>query len=367
MNGPMRRVALALFVALLLIALDVTYWQVVAADRLREDPRNTRVLARSARERGQLISSDGIVLALSTPDQTHPRHYVREYPHASLYAHTIGVSSLLFGDTGLEATHADLLTSGSDLTVSSIIEALLGQDLRARFLQLTLNHRLQAAAAQALGGRVGGVVAIEPSTGRVLAMVSSPSFDPNALVGEQAEAAWEALEGDPSRPLDDRSGGSRLLEQEGAAPFTALEMALRAAALAHNGQLMTPYLVARVFDADSTLESETVPTVQSEAFSPEEAALVAESMVTLIIRNEVLGDVLGRGEYGTHQDPAGGRFLWFTGFVPVDEPTLAVGVVIEESDGSLDTAEGDNWNSPGTIPISRAVLAAWLDQQIPAP
>ncbi len=364
MNGPMRRAALALFAVFLVIALDITYWQVVAADRLREDARNVRVLALSERERGQIVSADSVVLARSALDPPGPRHYAREYPHDSLYAHTVGFASRL-GDGGVEASHAQLLTSGSDLTVSSIIAALLGEDLRAHSLQLTLDHRLQQASARALGSRRGAVVALDPATGRVLALVSAPAFDPNSLVGADAEAAWEELAADPARPLDNRALGRPLLEQPpweelaaapdpGGAPDTALGLALRAAAIAEEGRLMAPYLVARVFDPDSLVESEAAPAVHSELFSAEEAADLAQSLVQVIISNETLGAVRGLGEFGEGGTPSGGRFTWFAGFIPADEPALAVAAAVEEDAGAA------------ALPVGRAVLTAWLDQQASA-
>lgn len=366
MNGPMRRAALALFAVFLVIALDITYWQVVAADRLREDARNVRVLALSERERGQIVSADSVVLARSALDPPGPRHYAREYPHDSLYAHTVGFASRL-GDGGVEASHAQLLTSGSDLTVSSIIAALLGEDLRAHSLQLTLDHRLQQASARALGGRRGAVVALDPATGRVLSLVSAPAFDPNSLVGADAEAAWEELAADPARPLDNRALGRPLLEQpsweelasaaapdRGVPPDTALGLALRAAAIAEEGRLMAPYLVARVFDPDSLVESEAAPAVHSELFSAEEAAGLAQSLVQVIISNETLGAVRGLGEFGEGGTPSGGRFTWFAGFIPADEPALAVAAAVEEDAGAA------------ALPVGRAVLTAWLDQQASA-
>lgn len=372
MNGPMRRAALALFAAFLVIALDITYWQVVAADRLREDARNTRVLALAERERGQIVSADSVVLARSVLDPPGPRHYTRVYPYASLYAHTVGFTSRL-GDGGVEASHAPLLTSGSDLTVSSIIAALLGEDLRAHSLQLTLDHRLQQAAARALGDRRGAVAALDPATGRVLALVNAPAFDPNSLVGADAEGVWEELAADPARPLDNRALGRPLLEQpaweelaggaapdRGGAPDTALGLALRAAAIAEEGRLMAPYLVARVFDPDSRLESETAPAVHSELFSAEEAASLAQSLVQVIIRNEALGAVRGLGEFGESGTPSGGRFAWFAGFIPADEPALAVAAAVEEAAGGPEAA------AAAALPIGRALLSAWLDQQASA-
>ena len=208
MNGPLRRVALALFIAFMVLVLDVTYWQVIAADRLRDDARNSRVLlTQSGRERGLIISSDNETLAISIADPGDTQRFLRNYPNGELYAHTVGFSSLLFGDVGIEAAFADELTSGRDLTVSGILSALFGGEVDARSLQLTLNHQLQLAADQALNGQTGAVVAIDPETGAILAMVSSPSFDPNTLIGPGASAAWEALTGDPSAPLKSRATG----------------------------------------------------------------------------------------------------------------------------------------------------------------
>ena len=375
MNGPMRRVALALFIAFLLLALDVTYWQIIAADRLRQDPQNSRVLlTRSSRERGQIISSDTAVLARSVPDPSDPRHYVREYPYTSLYAHTVGFSSLLFGDSGIEASYVTVLTSGRDLTVSGIINALLGEDLRARSLQLTLNHRLQGTAARALGNRQGAVVAIEPASGQVLAMVSSPAFDPNSLVGEDAEAAWETLGGDAARPLENRATGMHIPEESLPADLvaaanlepdtsqdTALEMALRTAAVAGGGRLMRPYLVARVFDADSNLVSETEPVLLAQSFGTDIATALQEGMEQVVVESARFGQVRGVGKTGFGAGAGGRWHVWFVGFLPMDEPAIAVAVVVE----SVVRAEESGTGASEAASIGRVVMTAWLDQQNP--
>ena len=368
MNGPMRRVSLGLFIAFLVLALDVTYWQTIAAEGLREDPRNSRVmLTRSGRQRGQIISADTEVLARSVPDPSDPRYYVREYPHGSLYAHTVGFSSLLFGDSGIEASYATKLTSGRDLTVSSIINALLGQDLRARSLQLTLNHRLQETAARALGDRRGAVVALEPASGQILAMASSPTFDPNSLIGVDTDPAWEALGEDVARPLENRATGRSLpgepLPEDpvlpGPDPSTALEIALRTAAIAREGRVMTPYLVARVFDGDSNLESETVPVLHSEPISTADAAVLADRMEQLAIHSARLGEVRGAGETGGGAGPTGRRQVWFSGYVPAGEPLIVVAVVVEPMTEAGANATG----ASEAASIGRAVIAAWLDHQ----
>jgi peptidoglycan glycosyltransferase len=89
-----------------------------------------------------------------------------------------------------------------------VLNVLLGGDARARGLRLTIDHELQVAAAAALGDQRGAVVALDPATGAVLAMVSSPSFDPNSLIGSGAGAAGAALETDATEPLLNRAIGA---------------------------------------------------------------------------------------------------------------------------------------------------------------
>ncbi len=208
MNGPIRRAALVLLAAFLALAATATYWQVFAADRLRDDPRNDRaLLARTGRQRGSISSSEGLILAHSVREPDESRRFRRRYPQDDLYAHTVGFSSL-FGDYGLEESYAGQLASGRDFTVSGALNALLGQDTRARSLQLTLHHGLTRAAASALGGRTGAAAALDPRTGAVLALASSPRFDANAVVGPGADAAWGELSADPARPLVNRATGA---------------------------------------------------------------------------------------------------------------------------------------------------------------
>lgn len=375
MNGPVRRVALALFVAFFLLALDITYWQIIAADRLRIHPGNPRVLiAQSGRQRGQIISSDTAVLATSVGDPSDPRYYVRDYPYGALYAHTVGFSSRLFGDSGVESSHASVLASRQDLTVSGIINRLLGEDLRPRSLQLTLNHHLQQMTQRALGSRRGAVVAIEPSSGRLLALVSSPTFDPNSLVGPGAATAWEALRADTDLPLVNRATGASLpgellppalleaLPPEGdSPPVAALPLGLRAATAAGGGVLMRPHIVARVFDAASNLESETEPVLLAGPADVEAALVLQAGMDPLVVPTRSLGQLSGLGETGSGYTGSGGQAVWFAGFVPAGQPAIVVAVVIESLDPSAEPGIG----SAEAASIGRAVMREWLDTQGP--
>lgn len=206
MNGPIRHLAAALFLAMLALVGMVSWLQVIQASEYRDDPRNARVVAaRAGRERGTIITADGVVVAVSQADPSDPRVFRRSYPEGEQYAHIVGYSTVLFGNTGLEASKSSELVSNRDSTISGVLNAVLGGDLRPRGLRLTINHELQRVARDALAGQIGAVVALDPATGAVLAMVSNPSFDPNTLLGINAGPAGEALENDPEEPLLNRA------------------------------------------------------------------------------------------------------------------------------------------------------------------
>ncbi len=367
MNGPIRRVVLVLGVVFLVLVVDLTYWQAIAADRLRENPRNPRVeLTRSGRERGEILSADAVVLARSVPDPLDPGAYRREYLYGSVYAHVVGFSSALFGDRGVEAAHASLLRSRRDLTTSGIINALLGDDLRPRSIQLTLYHELQATAARALGDRRGAVVALDPATGQVLAMVSSPSFNPNSLVGTNAAVVWDALTESTDGPLDNRAiAGSlpELLTSEGTItldemdPLSALGIASRVAAAGQDGLMMRPYLTAGVFDADSSQVSRTDPEPMADTFGYEAAlSLYGESSPVAVGGASQDRPPEAVGNSGVTETSAGEPAGWFFGVWPATRPTIVVAVVVY-SDGP----GGGGPSRAAAASVGRAVLAAWIE------
>lgn len=205
-NRPTRRLAAAVLIGFALLGLMTTWVQVVAADTYRLDPRNARFnLTQIGKERGLILSADGVVLAQSDPDPATTGSFIRSYPAGPTFANVVGYSSLLFGEQGLERAYSDQLRSRRDLTISDLLSVVLGRDLRPLNLQLTLHDSLQRTAYQALGGQAGAVVALDPMTGAILALVSVPSYDPNVLVGVDAAVEWQALLGDPARPLADRA------------------------------------------------------------------------------------------------------------------------------------------------------------------
>ena len=206
MNRPLRRTAFVILAIFGILAISATYLQAYAGPRYRDDPKNLRLVAwRTGRERGVIVTTDGVVVARSDADPGDPQVFRRVYPEGDLYAHIAGYNSVLFGTRGLETTRSDDLVSNRGSTISGVLNAVLGGDPRPRGLRLTIDHDLQIAAAEALGDQTGAVVALDPRTGAVKAMVSSPDFDPNAMIGFDAGDVGRDLEEDDAAPLLNRA------------------------------------------------------------------------------------------------------------------------------------------------------------------
>ena len=156
MNGPIRRLALGVFAAMAALLFAVSWYQVVKADELKTDPRNPRpALTERGKERGIIVTTDGTVVARSVEDP-ETRDFSRVYPEGPVFAHAVGYSSFLVGETGLEAAYTSDLRSRRDLTISDLIAAILGRDLRPKNLEITLDTDLQRAAFEALGNQARG-------------------------------------------------------------------------------------------------------------------------------------------------------------------------------------------------------------------
>jgi len=191
MNKPVRRVAIAMLVLFALLVLNANYIQVVKATAYRQDPGNARVLLEEyERQRGSIIV-DGRAVASSraTPDER--LEYLRTYANGPLYAHSTGYYSLIYSTAGIERAENDLLSGNSDsLFVRRLTDLFSGREPKGGNVELTLDPRAQQAAYQALAdsGAAGAVVALDPQTGAILAMVSAPTFDPNLLSSHDPEA-----------------------------------------------------------------------------------------------------------------------------------------------------------------------------------
>jgi peptidoglycan glycosyltransferase len=208
MNKELRRVSLvvlAMFVALFVSSTYITTFQ---AESLRADPRNSRALLASySAQRGPILVG-GEPVAMSDPvDDVYK--YQRSYPQPDLYAPVTGYYTLGQGARGIEDAMNEYLTGNANSQFFEQMNSLLtGQSPEGATVNLTLDPAVQQAAYDALGGNNGSIVAVEPSTGRILAMVSKQSYDPNPLASHDSDAvksAYDALVADPSDPLQNKA------------------------------------------------------------------------------------------------------------------------------------------------------------------
>ncbi|WKG03596.1 D,D-transpeptidase PbpA [Mycolicibacterium sp. HK-90] len=213
MNTSLRRVAVTIMVLIVLLLANATITQVFTADGLRADPRNQRVLLDEySRQRGQ-ITAGGQLLAYSIATDGRFR-FLRTYPNPEAYAPVTGFYSLGYSSTGLERAE-DTILNGSDerLFGRRLADFFTGRDPRGGNVDTTIKPEVQQAAWDALqrgcdGPCKGSVVALEPSTGKILAMASSPSYDPNLLATHDLNAqseAWQRLRDDAQSPLLNRA------------------------------------------------------------------------------------------------------------------------------------------------------------------
>jgi peptidoglycan glycosyltransferase len=190
-----------LVVALFTVLIGFTsYWSVFDADELEANPANKRPLLEEQQiRRGLIVSADGTVLARNRGKGRSPRFYERVYPQGGLFGHPVGYSFVERGRVALEREYNDELTGKHD-EFHTIFDELRGREREGDDIVTTLDPGAQRTAIQALGGRAGSIVALEPSTGRVRAMVSVPGYDPSSIPGRFAD-----LRRAPGSPLLNRS------------------------------------------------------------------------------------------------------------------------------------------------------------------
>ncbi|MFM8600077.1 MAG: D,D-transpeptidase PbpA [Mycobacterium sp.] len=256
MNTSLRRIATMVMALVVLLLVNATVTQVFRADGLRSDPRNQRVLLDEySRQRGQITAS-GRLLANSV-STTGRYRFLRVYPEPLVYAPVTGFYSLRYSSTGLERAE-DSVLNGSDerLFGRRLADFFTGRDPRGGNVDTTVVPRVQQAAWDALqrggcaGPCKGSVVALEPATGRILAMVSAPSYDPNLLASHDATTqggAWQQLRDDPAAPLTNRAVAERY------PPGSTFKVITTAAALAAGvGEDAALTSAARITLPDST-------------------------------------------------------------------------------------------------------------------
>ncbi|RPF45499.1 peptidoglycan glycosyltransferase [Streptomyces sp. Ag109_G2-6] len=475
----------AYFCVLLLAALlvNVARVQVWESAAYGANPANKRpAIERYAQPRGNLLV-DGRPVTGSR-DSGQLLRYERTYTDGPLYAPVTGFSSQTYGTSFVERAE-DALLAGTDPGLSAFP---LWYDLsRGRpgggDAATTLRAAVQRAAYRGLGGRRGAAVALEPATGRILALVSSPSYDPGLLsgTGAKVKAAWARLNADPAKPMLNRAlretyppgstfkivtaaaaldagvvtdvdaptrtpdpyplpGTSTLLPNAGtgcedasmaeavqwscntvmakvgvqvglegmvaaAERFgfndeglrvpswvsrsnfdtdmspdqlalssigqfntraTPLQMAMVAAAVAHGGEIETPWLVDRTTRHGGGLVRRFAPRTLGRAMSTPTALRLQELMVKVVEegtgRNAAIPGARVGGKTGTAQHGvgnAGTPYAWFIGWAAADgapQPAVAVAVVVEDASA----VRGDISGNGAAAPIARTMMEAAL-------
>ena len=197
MNRPIRKVSIAIAVLFVALFVNLNVVQVLKGSSYRDDANNRRVLLNEySSPRGQIVSSGTAVAeSKTTSDELK---YLRSYPLGPAYAPVTGYYSFIYGSSGVEEAENDVLSGDSpSLFTTNLASLLTGRNPRGGSVELTINKAAQTAAYKALrlpdgSYRPGAVVALDPSTGAVLAAVSTPSYDPNALSGHTSAAISHA-------------------------------------------------------------------------------------------------------------------------------------------------------------------------------
>ena len=482
MNKPIRVVAVFSLILFLALLVNSTYLMYVRADSLSADPRNRRVItATFSRERGAiLVGKDAVARSVPSDDQYK---FQRTYPQPLKYAPLTGYFSW-YSQTGVERSQNPVLAGDdSRLFVTRLVDLLSNSDPKGGNVQLTVDAAAQDAAWAGLealpGDAAGAVVALQPTTGRVLAMASTPTYDPNAFASHDLGAVAELgtrLNDDPRNPLINRgiattlppgstfklvtaaaaiesgdydadsmvSGGSvfqlpqsedrignydggncggrritltqalqvscnvtfltlanelgneAMADQAEAFGFnstsledlggqadslyprdmdppqtamsgigqssvtaTPLQMAMVAAAIANDGEVMRPYVVDEVRAPNLSVLGRTDPQSISRAISSTTAEELTAMLVATVDDGTAapaqIPGVQVAGKTGTAQSTDDRPpYAWFVSFAPADDPQVAVAVLVESSDTSPDEIGGGFLGGP----IAKAVMEA---------
>ncbi len=405
-------------------------------------------------KRGSIYDRDGVVLAET---RINGDERVRVYPKGHLYSHIIGYHSKVYGKSQLEMKYDRELLGKGDINISF-------NELRSGYdLNLTIDNDLQSYAYDQLGGRRGAVVAIEPSTGKILAMVSYPDFNPSASALEEswkyiveredspllaratnglyapgstykivtASAAYSAgysdkifedegafeIDGLKVENYDGKSYGTLDLKQafeyssnfafcslgyelgsenvlaaaeafginksidmdlpvsksrieykkmydadaalvsigQGQLLMTPLHVAMVGATIANDGKMMRPYLVDRITASSGVSLGTTRPQALYHPINYENAQFMKDLMTGVVkkgtgTRAQISGITVA-GKTGTAENETKKDHSWFVGFAPVENPQIAVAVLLEYDGG----AGGTN-----AAPIARNVISKYL-------
>ncbi|MGW2828987.1 peptidoglycan D,D-transpeptidase FtsI family protein [Streptomyces sp. NPDC001286] len=205
MNKTIRRTSV--FVLLLVFALLIraTWVQYYDGKALADDKYNRRnVIETYAEPLGNIVVAGRSVTG-SARTKSGDLAYKRTYKDGRLYAAVTGYASQAYAPTQLEGIYQDLL-NGTDNRLKTVMDTVTDKRAEPGDVVTTIDPDVQKAAYDALGAKKGAAVAIDPKTGKILAVVSTPSYDPTSLTdANSAASAWKKLNADPDKPLTNRA------------------------------------------------------------------------------------------------------------------------------------------------------------------
>jgi peptidoglycan glycosyltransferase len=227
MNQPIVRLFGLVAAMFALLLAFTSRWTIFEAGSLRDNPLNARSLLEQQRvDRGEILAANGKVLARSvrsSASRSSEAIYTRTYPSGEEFAHAVGYYYIDLGRTGLENYRNATLSGQSGTNLQSVLDQLQGKRKQGNDVYTTLDPAAQQVANSALDGHEGAVVALEPSTGAVKVLASSPGYNPNALRSTRSyERLAKTAQG---KPLVDRA------TQFGYAPGSTFKVVTATAAI----------------------------------------------------------------------------------------------------------------------------------------
>ncbi|WP_060885198.1 peptidoglycan D,D-transpeptidase FtsI family protein [Streptomyces caniscabiei] len=481
MNKTIRRSAVFSLLLVLALLVRATWVQFYEGTALADDQDNRRNAIRTyADPLGNIIVA-GDSITGSARTESGDLAYRRTYTDGELYAAVTGYASQAYAPTQLEGIYQSLL-DGTDLRLKSVMDTVTGQRADPGNVITTIDPAVQKAAYGALGDNKGAAVAIDPKTGKILAVVSTPSYDPSSLTGAgTAGEAWKKLNADPDKPLTNRAlrqplppGSTFKLVVAAAAledglyesvdektvspdPYTLpetetelsnenpnapcenatirtalqyscnnvfakmafdlgqdkvrataekfgfndtsqdvpvrayesvypsdmnksstaltgigqydvtatpLQMAMVSAAIANDGKLVSPHMVAQITDGGGdVLEDYDAEAGTEEIMSSDTAEQLQSAMRTVVedgtgtnarISGATVGGKTGTAQHGENNSKT--PYAWFTSYAKADGKDVAVAVVVEQSNAARSEVSGNGLAAP----VAKAVMEAAL-------
>jgi penicillin-binding protein A len=271
MTKELRRVSLVVAAMFMSLFVAATFLQAVDTEALEDDPRNVRNIYESYKTQRGPILVDGKPIAKSIPSDNAYR-YLRVYEN-EIYSAVTGYFSVFRGATGIESAANSYLSGQSSSQFFEQVNAVLsGNPVTGAAVELTLDPVLQQAAWDALGNYKGALIAIDPSTGNILAMVSKPGFDANKISGHSSKKVtenYDVLQTDDANPLINKTIGGDLYH-----PGSVFKLVVAAAAL-ESGE----YTNQSTFENPVSVQ---LPNSTSEVFNSSRNTCGSGSQVSLI-------------------------------------------------------------------------------------